>query len=807
MKLNGKLENLIALIALFLIMMLFFGRIVFGDRLIQSDIVQYRGMASEIDQVKEADDGRIIHWTNSMFSGMPTYMITDALFLHNNVGQFVNHAVRQIFPGPAGISMIALICFFILCRSLSINKWLSIIGAFAFLGGSFVIQSLVAGHNSKINAYAYAPLILAGIIYIFRKRPWEGVFCLAFGLTAQIAANHLQITFYTFLICSCLFISELIHQYKKRDLNSLLQPAVYSVLAVIIALGVNYNKLTTIYKYSKHTTRGGQSELVQQSNAEKKSGGLDYEYATQWSYKPIESFTLLIPNFMGGASSEELGEKSHWSDQNQIPPNLRNAPPTYWGQMPFTSGPVYLGAVICALFLFSFFIVKGKNKWWVFIACIIMLLLSWGKFSPFYKMFFYNFPFFDKFRTPMMSLLMLSLLFPMFGILGIDRFLKKKSDQKTVINSFGIILGIIVLFGFLGSAMYGFSGAVDEQLKASGFTRDLLNLLKKDRAMLLRNDAFRSLLFIVASGAAFYYFLKKKLKVQFFVGALALLVFLDLYFVDKRYLSSENFESKAAFESRFTSPSQIDKVIQEDSTHFRVYNLVGNPFAEANTSKYHYSIGGYHAAKLQSYNELIDHQLMNNNRNVLNMLNAKYYIGQGEDGSIGFQENDQALGNAWFVDSLMVAKSANEEMQLIGERNLKNVAIVRNQKIRKSEWDASKAEISLTSYDPEKLVYQAVNNSRARQFAVFSEIYYIQDDGDGWHAFIDGRKVPMFRVNYLLRGIDVPPGEHEIVFQYRHSAFAKRAMVSKFFSAILLLSAIGLLYQEFFKKKNNEQEE
>ena len=811
MNLNEKLGDLAALFVLFLVMLAFFGRLLTGDQLIQSDIIQFKGMSSEIREIQQQENtNETIHWTNAMFSGMPTYLISDAVFLKNNIAQSINHLVRYFLPGPAGILFIAFVCFYILSRSLSISKWLSAIGAFSFGAGSFVIISLIAGHNSKINAYAYAPLILAGIVLLFRRKTWAGVFCLAFGLAAQLAANHYQITFYTFLICLCLFISEAVHFYKNNTVKELLKPVAYSVLAIILAIGVNFNKLATTFNHAEYTTRGAKSELASVDENNQEKGGLSYDYATQWSYEPLESFTLLIPNFMGGASTEELGEKSNWSDQAQIPQSLREAPPTYWGEMPFTSGPVYLGAVLFALFVVSLFLLNGRWKWWAIASSLLMLFLAWGEHSFVYELFFNSFPFFNKFRTPMMALLMLSLIIPLVGIQGISDYLEKNIQNKQpIIYGIGIIAAVTIVFGFLATGFYNFSGAVDNQLQQGGFPNQLIDLLKQDRAEMLRGDALRSLVFILLTGLALYLYKIDKIRLQMAFIALSLLAFTDLFFVNKRYLSKDNFESKEAHEQRF-QPSEIDLAIQKDTTEFyRVLNMTtGNPFSDAGTSNQHYSIGGYHAAKLQRYQDLIDYQLSDVNREVLHMLNTKYVIGPTKDGQIGYRINEDALGNAWFVQDIVFGDNDREIMDSLSTINVSEQAIlpaeVKNELKISESLNPSNSSIALNDYHPEKMTYD-VRVENGNQFAVFSEIYYLQEDDDGWHAYLNGREIPIYRTNYLLRGVQLPEGNHELVFQYEHDSFSKRAMVSKVFSALLLLAGIGFLRERYLQEKRKNE--
>lgn len=800
MKLNTYMKHGIAIASFFVITLLFWGPLFSGNVLVQGDIQQYNGMASEITEYR--GKGEKIHWTNSAYGGMPTYLLGQYLYNDSNLTGTVNSSIRKLLPGVSAIFLIGLICFYILMRCLKINHWLAIAGSFLFIASSFSIQSFVAGHNSKMNAFAYAPLIVAGLIYLFKNRPWLGLFCLSFGLAAQISVNHLQITFYTFFICFIYFITEVIRGFQKGRPNWW-KPIALSFIGVVIALGVNYNRLYSIYQYADFSTRSGKSAI--QNNNATKSKDQAYDYTTEWSYKPIESLTLLIPNFMGGASNENMGKKSSWYGNQQIPRSLQTNPPTYWGQVPFTGGPVYIGAVLFALFCFGILFIKKRWKWWVIIASALMILLAWGKFSPVYNLFYHGFPFFDKFRTPMMALLMLSLLFPIIALKGIDKAVlsnKNKLTLNKILIGFGIPVGILLLFGFLGPNLYSFEGAIDGQLRDSGFPRELMDSLVDDRKSLLFNDSLRSLLFVVLTAACFWLYMKKILKRPLLIGAIILLIFVDLFTINKRYLSEDNFTDKSFYENSLRGNS-VNKEIQKDKSHYRVYELVGNPFANATTSYHHKSLGGYHAAKLQSYDDLISSKITTNDFNVLNMLNAKYFIGQNNAGELGYEENNEANGNAWFAKKIKTASDNQSALTMLDGADLKNEVIVEKSDdmvidIGKSD-SLNSDNIRLISYHPEKMVYQSESNQNG--FGVFSEIYYQQKDGDGWVASIDGESVPVLKTNFLLRGIQIPAGTHEIVFEYRKSAFQKRATISKIFSGILLLFGIGFLWNVFLKRR------
>ncbi|MBX2845149.1 MAG: YfhO family protein [Saprospiraceae bacterium] len=781
-----------------------------GKIMDQYDIEGYKGMASEIKDYQEKE-GKTIHWTNSAYSGMPTYIVSNDVFLESNIARKVNRWIRKAFPNPSGLLFIGLICFYILARTLKINRWLAVAGAAAFMLGTFVMTSIEAGHASKINAYAYTPLILAGLLLLFQQKKYLlGLLALSFGLAAQIASNHVQITFYIFLICLVYSIYELIQHIKGGQLKELIKASAFALAGVLIGVGVNYNLLATIQNYSKESTRST-SALTPLPGGNPSQG---YEYATGWSYAPMESMTLLIPRFMGGTSAEPLGEQSSWSGNRQIPASLQENPPTYWGKLPSTSSPVYVGVIISFLFIFAFFIQKGAFRWWILIASVLLLLLSWGKYSPGVYDIFYNFfPFFDKFRTPMMALLMMGLLWPMFGFLGLDRLVQSE-DTSTFLKPFYISLGItgglVLVFGLLGSFMYSFNGLVDEQLRAGGFSMEMLQQLKADRVKLLQLDSLRSLLFLGLGAGAIWLYLKDMIQAKWVLAGVAILSFLDIALVNKRYVNADDYEESNVFNRKLSADGVDQAILQDNDLHYRVFNNSPSVMAEATTSSNHKSIGGYSAAKLLRYQDIFDRQVgRENTENILAMLNAKYFIGLNQNGQKGYQQNSRALGNAWFVNNVQFGANADEEMRLLGSADFNDIAILPVSVQGEIPTLLSKANngIELTSYHPERLEYKARNGNTSSQFAVFSEIFYQSKNGDGWQAYINGEKVPHYRTNYALRGLVIPEGDHDIVFQFEHPAFNRQAMISKIASGLILLLGLGIIVLQFLGRKKAESVE
>lgn len=532
------------------------------------------------------------------------------------------------------------------------------------------------------------------------------------------------------------------------------------------------------------------------------SGGLDLDYATKWSYGKMETLTLLIPNFYGGASSGELSKKSelykaftaNGVDQNQAK-NIIKQVPLYWGEQQFTSGPTYIGAIICFLFVLGLILIKGKFRTWIIAGTILSVILAWGKHSfGIYELFFDYMPMFNKFRTPAMFLTLTCLTIPLLGIYTVDRILKEDFNQKDIkaalLKALYITGGLTLFFALLGSSFFDFTGASDTQLEQQGWP---ISALQSDRASMLQMSAFRSLFFILTAFGLFWYFLKGKVKKQHVILGLGLLILVDLWMIDKDYLNADNFKTKRNYKQAFL-PSQIDQqILQDTDPNYRVLNLATNTFTDAMTSYHHKSVGGYHPAKLIRYQDLIENQISKNNISVLNMLNTKYFIVRDKQNQPLLRLNPNALGNAWFVQNIQLEANADAEMAALTNFNPATTAIIDQRYSNyiegfNAEQDSS-SNIHLIEYKPNHLTYQTTQNSE--QFAVFSEIYY-EGLGKDWQVFIDGKESEHIRVNYTLRGMRIPSGNHKVEFKFHPATFFVGEKVS-LVSSILIIGFFGLV--------------
>jgi len=791
-----KLLPFIAAIAVFFVLtMSYFNPLIEGKRLMQGDISHFRGMSKEIVDYR-AKTGEEPLWTNSMFGGMPAYQIS--VQYKANLIKHIDQLLQLGLPNPAGFVFLYFLGFFILLLVLGVDPWLSLAGAIAYAFSSYFFIILSAGHNSKAHAIAYMAPVLAGIILTFRKKYLIGGVLTAIFLSLEISANHLQITYYLLLIVVAYGINEFIFKIREKEFGSFLKAFGVLLVAVFLAILTNITTLWATYDYTPYTTRG-KSELT--SNKKDRSSGLDREYATGWSYGIPETMTLLIPDFNGGASGVALGTKSATYkalQANNIPEEqaqgfVNQKLPMYWGTQPNTSGPVYVGAIIFFLFIFGLLIVENRYRWWILGITIISILLSWGKnFMPFTNFFFDYIPGYSKFRAVSMTLVIAELTMPLLAIFALKKVfqdgINKQVVLKKLLYTFYVVGGICLIIALFGSSLFSFANPNDANY-FKGLPDWLVAAIRQDRASMLRFDAFRSLVFIAVATVAIWAFLKDKLKMQWAVVILILGFLVDGWAVNKRYLNNDDFARKSEIENPF-QPSQADLMIMKDTDpNYRVLNLMVDPFNDASTSYFHKSIGGYHGAKLRRYQELIEQQISKNNQNVLNMLNTKYFIGRGQDGSPVPQLNMAALGNAWFVDNYRLVPNADSELTALSKFEPAKTAIVDVRfKGLVEKYNSQKdttASIKLTDYAPNKLDY--VYKAGSDQLAVFSEIYYEK----GWNAYVDGKLTPHFRADYVLRSMVLPAGEHKVEFRFEPTFFKTGERVSFASSLLLILLLLG----------------
>ena len=788
--LKSIIPHLVAFGVMLAIAVIYFSPLLSGKILVQSDIIQSKGSAKEVNDFRDKT-GEEALWTNSMFGGMPAYQIS--MRPEGNYLNKVRNAMLKIIPKSPNMILFAMVAFYILLLVMRVHPILAVTGAIAYGLSTYNMLIIEAGHVIKVMAIAYMPLVIAGVLLAFRGRYLVGAALGGVGFAFSIVAAHYQITFYMILILLVFGIVYLVEAVKQKTLPNFIKASAIMALVFVVATATDFVRMATTYEYSKETMRGG-SELSKKSS----SDGLEADYAFAWSYGKMETFTLLIPRFVGGASSEKISKDSKTYKALKRLGSRSAVGPMYWGDSPFTGGPFYLGAIICFLFALGCVVVKGPLKWWLVIATFLSILLSWGKnFEAFNMLFFDYFPMYNKFRVVSMALVMVQLTVPMLGLFALHKVFTEKMAKEKLLKalkiSVGAVGGLLLLFILLGSSMFDFSATGD-----NNYPEVLVKALEADRASMLRMDAIRSLVFILLAASAIYLFAVEKIKWTYAAAAIGVLVLVDLWTADKRYLEEKDFVKKSK-ESNYFTPTEADKqILQDPDPHYRVFNMARNPFNDAVTSYHHKSIGGYHGAKLARYQDLIDEHLSQGNVKVMNMLNTKYIIRQGENGQPAVQLNSQALGNAWFVNSVRMVNNADEESAALSDFDPTQTAVV-DKRFEEylSGFDANNGDtlsnIRLTEYKPNYLKYSSTHDTGA--LAVFSEIYY--NDNKGWNAYIDGEKVKHIRANYILRALKVPAGQHTIEFKFEPQSFYSGAMISYISCTVILLLVIGAIAQWF----------
>ncbi|GAB3828126.1 YfhO family protein [Hymenobacter jeollabukensis] len=827
------LPHLLAVAFLLVLAVLYFSPIVFGGKtLSQHDIVQFNGGAREALLFRETT-GQEALWTNSMFSGMPTYLISTRF--PGDLTVYLTNIFTFGLPPIVANLFAALFCGYLLFAALGMRPLVALVGAIAIGFTSYNLIILAAGHNSKSYALAYAPLVLAGLLVTFRRNWLVGGVLFALGLTMNIRANHLQITYYLLLLVLVFGVVELIFALREKRLPEFLRNTAVLAVGALLAVGVSFGRLYTTAEYGKYSIRG-KSELKTPAPAqpgqpaaapaEEGGSGLDHDYAFSYSYGIGETLTLLIPNYYGGASTSKLAADSNTGkalsgmvDPAQLDQYLAGMP-TYWGDQPITSGPVYVGAVVVLLFVLGVFVADRRTRTWLLAATLFSIVLAWGKnFASFNDLMFDFFPGYNKFRAVSMALTIAQLAMPLLAVLALARVLRARPAataaplvaglpvaqkdtpevaglRRHLLMAVGITAGLCLL-ALVFSLGSDFAGPVDSQLP-QGFP---LDALRQDRAALLRNDVFRSIFFIVATAGVLWFYLSRKLSLTLAASLVGLLVLADLWTADKRYLGENNFTNQT-ITAQF-APTKADEYILADKTlHYRVLNLA-NPFNDAQTSYLHKSIGGYHGAKLRRYQELIERQISPEmqqlfqdlstngqvgNPRVLNMLNARYFISPPQqNGEVQPIRNPGALGNAWFVSKVQPVQNPDQEMAALSTFDPATTAVIDVSKFPQAttSYVPGGSTIQLTSYSPNELKYTA--NATQNELAVFSEIYY----ADGWNAYLDGQQVPHLRADYVLRALPVRAGQHTIEFKFEPKEYRLGNIISMVSSVLLFLVIIG----------------
>ena len=841
------IPHIIAIVSFLIITFAYLSPVFSGKDIFGGDTQSYVGMAHEANTYNATHDEQTL-WTGSMFSGMPTYQI--CMKDDSSIISMLDDTLR-LLPGPVYKVFLYLVGFYILLIAFGLSPYLAIAGSIAFSFGSYNLIILVAGHNTKAIAIAYMAPIIASIYLGFKKeKPYLGATLLALFLGLGIYANHIQIIYYTLFIAIILGISEIVFAIKEKTIKKFLISFGFLCLGAVLAIGLNATRLLTTAEYSKYTMRGDSNGLTLIESGNKH--GLDIDYITAWSYGIDETLTLLIPDFKGGSSATYLDADSHTAqkmgqltgfrdtgkdlsstDKERLsrtnnPKNLAELMyiqpmPTYWGTQPFTSGPVYAGAIVCFLFIVGCIIVPNRQRYWLIAATILGILLSWGhNFMPFTEFFVNYVPLYDKFRTVSMTLTISCLCMAILAFLAIKELMDENVDTKKKLKSLyigaGITGGLCLIFALIPSLAGDFSASSDNSY---GSTYSFLTqTLPLDRMGMLGADALRSFIFIALAFALLFFYVKGKVKTIVASIALIILCAADMIPVAHRYLNERSFVKKEVTNKPF-SASDADKYILADKTEdFRVLNLTVDIFNSSAPSYFHKNVGGYSAVKLRRYQELIEVHLSKEIRNftyslktistlaeaeeafkqtpVLNMLNTKYVIYAPQAMPI---VNPYKMGNAWLVDNVNLVNSADEEMLSLGLDSLANTVIVdkstENAPADK-KYNSANGKIELINYEPNVMTYKF--SSTEDQLAVFSEIYY----PDGWNAYINGEKATYFRANYLLRAMNLKAGDYTIEFRFEPKSYDIGKILS-IICSILLTTALGYIIFAVFKKKSNEQ--
>ncbi len=787
----------------------YFNPVLQGKVIQQSDIRQYTGMAKEQNNFRKKT-GEEPYWTNSAFGGMPTYQL-GANYPHDYVKK-LDRLIRFL-PRPADYLFIYFLGFYILLCCLKVDYRLAALGALAFGFSTYLIIILGVGHNAKAHALAYMPMLLGGIVLTFRGNYLWGFVLTAIAMALEVGANHYQMTYYFMLLVLLLGVVYLVNAIRQKKLKKFFSSVGLLIVAVFLGIAANATSLMATKEYADWSTRG-KSELSINPDGSPKSNtkGLSKDYITQYSYGIVESLNIFVPRLFGGSNSEDLGENSKTYDflidqgitKSQAMDFSKNLP-LYWGNQPGTAGPAYIGAIVFFLFIIGLFLVEGKAKWWLLGGVLMSLVLSWGKnFGLLTDFMIDYFPLYNKFRAVSSIQVILELCAPIMGILALKELLDSSVENAKKLNALKISVFIVLGIGislFLFKGAFSFESFSDDTLKRY-YGDEILSLIQLDRKTVYSNDLIRTLIFIALASGVIWLYLKTKIKENVLVILIGLLIVVDLVGVDLRYVNKDDFVSKRRMSNPFQE-TPVDKQILQDEAIYRVYNPQEG-LNGASTSFYHKSIGGYHAAKPAGLQDLFDFYIYKGKIEILNMLNVKYVIQQDEEGRSSPAMNPEANGNAWFINKLIEVKNANDEIKTLENLDVKNEAVVNTSRFntikRFNFHKDSLATVVLTDYEPNHLTYKASNPNPG--VLVFSEMYY----ENGWNAYIDGQLKNHFRVNYVLRALNISAGDHTIEFKFEPEVIqngSRITLASSIVLGLIVLVGIGFSFKRTPKKEED----
>ncbi|MGE0560917.1 MAG: YfhO family protein [Flavobacteriales bacterium] len=796
---NHVLKHLLAVIVLITVSAVYFYPELQGKKILAHDEI------SSIAAAKQAQDyekkGETILWGSTLFSGMPLFQVAYQVKA-NLLRVFLD--TYKLFPKSMWLCLMLMLGFYISLSILGYSSELGVIGSVAFSLSTWFLLSIEAGHATKLLAIAFIPPLISSILITYRGKWLLGGVLTSLFLSLAIMANHPQIVYYSLFLILALVMVKMAQAIKEKKLPVFVKRSFILLAFGILGVLPNITLLWTTYDYSAETIRGGKSELTKDV---KQSSGLDLDYAMQWSYGKAETLNILIPGlYAGGAKLDENSETYNNLAQKGVPKNqikdfLKNVP-LYYGNQPFTTGPSYMGAALIFLFILMFFISKSNIRWVLLTITIMSVMFAWGKnFLVLNEFFFDHFPMYNKFRTPSMWLALTMITVAMGAITSLQLIFKNEIDKdklkKGLIYTGSILGGLVVFVYLFGSSFISFVGSYDSQLAQSGIDLDILT---EDRISMMKSDALRTLFILAAVFGILWMLNTSKLKNLTLVkGLLALIIIGDLWLVDRRYVNNDDFVKAKSYEQTIHATVADQQILNDKEPNYRVFNATVSTFNDNKTSYFHNSVGGYSAVKLIRYQDLIENQLSKGNMNVFNMLNTKYFI-VGKPGEEAVNQNPQALGSVWFVNQIDWAKDADEEMAKLTDFNPKSTAIV---DVRYKDYlsnfkpdSVTNGNIVLTTFHPDKMVY--TSTAEKDNFAVFSEIWY--KGNVDWKAYIDGKETEFIRVNYLLRGLKVPAGNHEIKFEFYPKPHYVGSKITLASSALIMLMLLSIIVMIVMKK-------
>ena len=781
-----SLIHLYTAIGFAVLSMIFYSPLLDGKKLYQSDINQYEAMSREIEENRENITDEV-YWIDNAFGGMPTFQL-GAKFAYDILSPF--HLLFRFIPRPAHTLFLYLLTMYVLLMVLKIPWRIAILGSVAFAFSTYLLIILQVGHNTKALAIAYIPLVVAGLVLLRQNKLLPGFLVSLLGISLQIRANHYQMTYYMLILLAIYILVYLIDSYRKKDLKEYLKYIGVFALAGILSLGLNAPNILSTYDYSKYSTRS-QSELKLNPDGTEKelSTGLDYDYITQYSYGIFESINLIAPRVQGGASSEDIGRNSDlykFLVDNNVPrkqaDSFVSSVPTYWGDQPILEAPAYIGASIFFLFILSLFVVRGPFKWWILLSFIISLTLSWGKNFPFLTNLFIDyFPFYNKFRAVSSIQIIIEFAVPLLSVIGLHKFLGDFNVKK--INKTFIVFTVPLVLLFLFKGSLSFSGLYDDYY-SDAYGPEIFRMIVEERQNIFNKDVIRAIIIGILMLATL-----RSLKLfgrNFTFLIVFVIVFFDLFSVNKRYIDKELFIDKSYNTYQMT---ELDNEILLDTTDYRVFNIAAG-LSNAGSSYYHNSINGYHAAKLRRFQEYYEYLSLHDNEKLFNSLNVKYLIAKDENNEDQLYQNPDALGNAWSVDSLITVDTADELLIKLKDIDISKVALTINNSVPSTISKVYKSDdlvkIEKTKISSSQITYEF--ESLSEQLIVFSEIYY----PSGWEVYIDDVKSEYFDLNYTLRGMLIPSGVHKIEFHFSPK-IVKTGINIRIITIIITFSIIALM--------------